>query len=1503
MKNVSTKMLIGLLTLVFGISFLTANAQYGVFDSEYYKGTGIDFKCTGGLVLPDSSIMVTGKFVYANERHINGLVKLKKDGSVDYSFNTGTGANDHVNVIVRQPDGKLLIGGDFTRFNSQTLNRIARLNSDGSLDTSFHAGTGLNNSVYALYLQADGKIMVAGLFTTFNGTSANRIVRLNADGTRDNTFAIGTGASSQVFSVDRTGTGQYIIAGDFTTFNGKAVGRIARLNSDASVDTTFNHGGTGANNIVTAVYVLPNNKIIAGGYFTQYNGYSWSRIVRLNADGTYDSTFALMGGFNGNVNELAVQPDGKVLAAGGFTNFNGTTINRIARIDTTGTRDLTFKVGTGADLSLNTVFLNSDGKIYIGGTFTVVDSFARVRLARLNANGTVDQSINVDSKFNSNVNTIDFQSSGKAIAGGLFVKYNQYSVGRIARLDVRGNVDATFNPGGTGCNNQVRCLLVQSDDKVLVGGDFTKYNTTTVNRICRLNADGTLDNSFTTGTGPNGTVYAMALQPDGKIVLTGSFTTFNGTPAVRIVRLNTNGTIDNTFNAGTGLNNYGNDLAIQADGKIIVVGVFTMAGGVSRNRIARFEASGALDATYNIGTGAASTVYTVALQTDGKAVIGGAFTTFNGTSKLRVARLNTDGSIDSTYNTSLNNVPYKLLNYRDGMLAMGVFSQANSINRNRVAYFDVNGRVDSATFNYKYGTTSGIPTYAAFNPVERRIFIVGTFTDYDLSIANKVARVNAANVEVLWPSDTLCKGASFYLNCKSLNLLNSGNAYKVQLSDSSGSFANPVVVGSKTSTALVDSVLINIPANIPFGDNYRIRILTTLPSDTSYYSAPFSIAPLPAPMVTANGPTSFCQGNSVALSCEPATTYLWNNGNTTSSVTALVSDNYVVTTTNMYGCVAVSNPVAVTVHAAPDSSITITAANFCNGGTAQISAAPGYSYSWNTGATSQSIAVTNAGTYTVNITTSNGCTADSSYYINPANFSSNLITPSGNVSLCQGQALTISSIPAAGITYNWSNAQTTQSIVVNTAGNYTVTLTDASNCTASSTVVAVTVNSLPDATINATGNMVCPGSSVLLNGQPGLNYNWSNGQTTAAVNITTAGTYTLTVTDGSNCSATSSKTLTAGNLPNTNVSYNGSTNLCPGSSLQLNASAGLLYAWSSGETTQSITITNAGNYVVTVTDGATNCSAASTAVTVNVLNAPDASITSTATQICPFSYATLSGQAGLSYNWSNNQHTSSIVAQPGAYSLTVTDGSNCTASSSYTLNSLPMPDTMIYESGPTTICSGESVTLTAGTGFTYHWSNTYASQSIIVNTAGNYSVTVTDPATSCTAASEVVTVTVKTAPQVTYDLPQTTVCNTSSVIQLSGGLPAGGTFYVNGASATQIDPSQYANSKVVVTYLVTDVSGCEGFNQDSVFVAVCTDVEETTESSISVYPNPATNFIVVYAPGLSLNEVKVVDMLGQTVMQQNVEGQSHISLNIAQLASGNYFVVAGKNTFKFIKTE
>jgi len=189
---------------------------------------------------------------------------LNADGSLDTDFNPSVGGH-HVSTSAVQADGKIIIGGDFTTVNGTSRNRIARLNTDGSLDTSFNSGA--NNYVETITVQADGKIIIGGQFSAFNGTARNGIARLNADGTLDTSFNPGSGANSYVYTSAVQADGKIIIGGYFTTFNGTAHNRIARLNTDGSIDASFNPG-SGANASVITSAVQADGKIIIGGGFT-----------------------------------------------------------------------------------------------------------------------------------------------------------------------------------------------------------------------------------------------------------------------------------------------------------------------------------------------------------------------------------------------------------------------------------------------------------------------------------------------------------------------------------------------------------------------------------------------------------------------------------------------------------------------------------------------------------------------------------------------------------------------------------------------------------------------------------------------------------------------------------------------------------------------------------------------------------------------------------------------------------------------------------------------------------------------------------------------------------------------------------------------------------------------------------------------------------------------------------------------------------------------------------
>ena len=597
----------------------------------------------------DGKILVGGNFTGYQGTTANRIIRLNSDSSIDGSFDLGDGFDNTVNTLAVQSDSKILIGGNFSNYQGTTANRIIRLNSDGNIDTSFNIGTGFTSGVRiirTLTVQSDGKILIGGDFTGYQETTANRIIRLNSDGSRDSSFNIGTGFSTPTrrpgvsYGVNTIATqsdGKILVGGNFIGYNEESVNNIIRLNSNGSRDSSFNLG-TGFSNHVNTLTLQSDGKILIGGDFITYQGTGVYRIVRLNSNGAIDVSFNIGTGFDNVVRTLAMQSDGKILVGGNFTVYQGTTANRIVRLNSNGAIDVSFNIGTGFDNVVRTLAVQSDGKILIGGDFSNYQGTTANRIIRLNSDGSIDGSFNIGNGFNAagfvsasgvsgQVNTLTVQSDGKIIVGGFFTSYNGTAANHIIRLNSDGSIDGSFNIG-TGFNNVVQTLDIQSDGKIIVGGIFTIYNEVSANRIVRLNSNGGIDSSFNIGTGFNTIPSTLALQSDGKIILGGLFTGYNGVSASRIIRLNSDGSVDSSFNIGTGFSNNVRTLALQSDGKIIVGGIFTSYNGVSANRIIRLNSDGSIDSSFNIGVGFNTTVDTLTLQSDGKIIVGGSFTNY-----------------------------------------------------------------------------------------------------------------------------------------------------------------------------------------------------------------------------------------------------------------------------------------------------------------------------------------------------------------------------------------------------------------------------------------------------------------------------------------------------------------------------------------------------------------------------------------------------------------------------------------------------------------------------------------------------------------------------------------------------------------------------------------------------------------------------------------------------------------------------------------------------------
>jgi uncharacterized delta-60 repeat protein len=785
----------------------------------------------------------------------NNLARVNVDGSLDLSFDPN--ANGPIRAVVLQPDGKLLVGGDFTTIAGTARARLARLNADGTLDATFNAGA-INAAVNALVVLPDGRIVIGGAFTSVAGSARGRCARLSATGALDATF--NPNFNNIVFALATHAEGKVIVGGAFTSLHPQQEsaptgrGRLARLNPNGTPDSQFDGG---ANNSVYAIAVQRDGKIVFGGAFSTVkpipheNPQSRSRLARLHPTGEFDGSF--FAGTAADVNALIVQPDGSMLAGGAFTaafgggiapaahNYlarfapdgaldttftpavnqvvsalallpdgrfvaggyftraasrgipSGVVRNRLARFQQDGALDATFALEDAGRPLLSVV--QSDGKILIGGTFTSVGGVTRSYLARLNADGTLDPAFNAN--VNGQVRALTLQSDGRILIGGVFTSVGNTTRNRLARLTAAGALDTAFDPNPDG---PVESIAVQSDGKILVGGGFISMmpngatTSTTRLHLARLNPDGTLDIAFDPRASNN--IHSIVVQSDGKILVGGTFTTFtppSSSPVARahLARLNSDGKVDEAFNPAP--NGAVLSIALQSDSKAIVVGSFTnlpipkVAANATvttypRNRIARVNADGTLDTAFD--PNANGQVNTVALQSDGKILLGGAFTTLtpNGadaarwTQRFYAARLESNGSVDATFDLGLdersgNNVTNLRVQADGRILLCGGFTSVRPGNtgtrvaRSRLIRINANGTLDTA-FNPAAGGASTGTIHAIAVQTDGRIVLAGAFSDFGGTGTANIARFHAEGA--LDPTFNRATGADGAINAVAL---------------------------------------------------------------------------------------------------------------------------------------------------------------------------------------------------------------------------------------------------------------------------------------------------------------------------------------------------------------------------------------------------------------------------------------------------------------------------------------------------------------------------------------------------------------------------------------------------------------------------------------------------------------------------------------------------------------------------------------------------------------
>ena len=787
----------------------------------------------------DGKRLVSGSFTRVNGAALaSRLVRFDAAGALDQPFLQNIGSASTVFRIVGLPNGQYLLSGSGNYVTAGGLTRaeLLRLNANGTADATFDAGSGPSGAAGFNYGQAqavqpDGKVVVVGYFDSFSGTPALGVVRLNPNGSVDTGFSVGTGIDLNNGSADAVVVqpdGKILVGGYFDTFNGQPANGLVRLNANGSVDASFIQALQPGSEVIGLV-LQPDGKLLANGYLTLNNPSNLNPgLVRLLPGGTLDSSFgapAYLSTAVAGYDDPAVllQPDGKILVIG---YFNGAGTNYVTRLNPNGAQDASFQAGNGLSGTPNTIGLQANGSIILGGNFDSLNG-TETPLGRLTSTGAPDTDFVPKIQISGSVSALVLQPDGKLVLGGNFTELNEQPVHRLARLTPTGALEAGFSAATGTLPGPVSSLALQADGKVLAG---------TTRGLLRLAGSGSPDPDFTSGLNTAG-ITALALQPDGRVLVGGFFsgTTSAGTPYSRLARLTSTGSLDPTFARNTsgtvspGFLTNANAIVVQSDGRIVMGGTFRVTNQPTAARVVRYETTGASDASFappllnnpNSANGLTSRVYSLAVQPDGKILAGGSFVAVNGTSQPSVARLTATGALDASFaaNAPVAGTVFALARQPNGRVLLGgsftsTGPTASLSNLTRV--------LDTGQADVSFGpsTTPNGPVRALVVQPDGAILLAGGFTTVGGQPNVGLARIVATNVlAVAAPAAVAARTAAWPVPAHGLlHVAPDANAQllTVELLDALG---RPVRTHPATTAAEITLNLENLPAGM-----YLLRV-------------------------------------------------------------------------------------------------------------------------------------------------------------------------------------------------------------------------------------------------------------------------------------------------------------------------------------------------------------------------------------------------------------------------------------------------------------------------------------------------------------------------------------------------------------------------------------------------------------------------------------------------------------------------------------------------------
>ena len=738
----------------------------GSGDRSFNPGSGANNGLNTVKILSDGKFMIGGALTEFNGTPRNGLAQLNSDGSLDISFDPGSGINGSVEDLLILPDNKILIGGSFSQYDGAPRSNLCRIRPDGSLDETFAAEAGSDSTIYTLARQSDGKIVIGGSFQFVAGEPSRSLARLNPDGTFDRTF-ISSSPNKTVYSVKVQKDDRIWIGGAFDLVGSNTRMGVARLLPDGSLDHEFNPGwGIGHIPTPQAVrWVLPleDGTILAGGSITRSDDIIRLGLVRLTSTGAVDPTFSAAAGqayvtFPDSTMAAALLPNGRVAIAGRLTEVNGWSRRNVTVLNHDGSMDPSFGGldpvdGSSDTSSTSGVAIQADGKIVVVGTFTKAGGLPRNGIARFLGGEAppappAARTITAASMPTSDSGKLQGQPSSIALQAGQDLILSVAAVS-FEPVDYQWQMGSTSIPGATNPVLRLPNLVRSGLDPIRVltrnsaGTQISGPVSVTVTN--QTPQAGRTDLRFAPVAPIDGKVFSLLPQEDGKVLIGGGFIRIGQSPACLIARLHSDGRLD-SFDPGWDWAS-GAAYALAKQGEQLLLGgnfhAHRRDGSGTDSHLVRLDHDGAVDRTFNPRLNSGAAIYSIVPRPGGGMAIGGEFVEVNGVSCQNLAVLRSDATLDSTFTAMANGVVDQLIWQPDGKLLLGgAFTTVNGTPRDHLARLLPNGALDPS-FSAETGLDGEV--YSLALQPDNQIIIGGAFSYAGNGKSVRgLARLNAA---------------------------------------------------------------------------------------------------------------------------------------------------------------------------------------------------------------------------------------------------------------------------------------------------------------------------------------------------------------------------------------------------------------------------------------------------------------------------------------------------------------------------------------------------------------------------------------------------------------------------------------------------------------------------------------------------------------------------------------------------------------------------------------